>query len=129
MELTIKGAGKFAGKKTHEVLIVNNDITLMAKIMSALEHPNIVKFCGVCRLSSTTIPVLVMELMHQSLEDAKNEAANLDYETTLSTLVNVANGLAYLHFYTPRVYYRDLTARNVLLDQDMKAIPILLSSR
>ena len=125
VELTIKGAGQFAGKKIHEVLIVNNDATLMAKeckVMSALEHPNIVKFCGVCRLSSTTIPVLVMELMHQSLEDAiESKTTHLEYKTALSILVDVANGLAYLHCYTPRVYHRDLTARNVLLDQDMKA--------
>ena len=125
VELCIKGSGKFAGKKIHEFLIIDTDPVILVKelkVTMALEHPNIVRFYGICRLKSSTIPVMVMELMHQSLEDAiSSKTTPLKYSTALSILLDVANGLAYLHCYTPRVYHRDLTARNVLLDREMKA--------
>ena len=125
VELTVNDEGKFAGKIIHKALISEKSYTLMAnecKIMSELEHPNIVRFCGVCSLSSSTIPALVMELMHRSLEDAiDDKATRLEYKTALSIFIDIANGLAYLHCRTPRVFHRDLTSRNVLLDRQNNA--------
>ena len=127
VELSIKGAGKFAGKKIHEVLIVDGDASLLVKeckIMSGLVHPNIAKFCGVCTFRKSKFPALVMELMDYSLEDVienKKSEFHLALLTCLSIFINVANGLAYLHDRTTQVIHRDLTARNVLLDASMHA--------
>ena len=117
--------GKFAGKKIHEALVIDRDTTLLVKeckVMSALEHPNIVKFCGIYLPSPKSIPALVMELMHQSLDDAINDKTTfLKYKIAFSILIDVAKGLAYLHCRQPRVLHRDLTAKNVLLDQKWNA--------
>ena len=125
VELAIKGVGKFAGKKIHEALISDGDSAVLVKeckLMSMLIHPNITKFCGVCKLPSSTIPVLVMELMDFSLEYIiENDKEYFPYKVAISVLIDVANGLAYLHGCTPRVLHRDLTARNVLLDRTMNA--------
>ena len=127
VELKIRGEGKFAGKKIHEVLIVDGDSQLLVKeckLMSSLIHPNIAKFCGVCSLPTSTIPVLIMELMDHNLEEViENKTAEfqLDLLTKIAILIDIANGLAYLHNRTPQVLHRDLTARNVLLDKSMHA--------
>ena len=126
VELKIRGEGTFAGKKLHEVLIVDGDITRLVKeckLMSSLIHPNIAKFCGVCSLQTSTIPVLIMELMDHSLEEVIDKTADfpLVLLTKISILVDIANGLAYLHSRTPQVFHRDLTARNILLDKAMYA--------
>ena len=125
VELKIKGeGGKFAGKKIHEVLVINGDVTLLikeCKLMSELIHPNIAKFCGVCKLPRSTIPALVMELMDYSLEEVIDNTTTefeLTFMQTLLILSDIANGLAYLH---GRVLHRDLTARSVLLDKSMRA--------
>ena len=121
VELTIKGEGKFAGKKIHEALIADGDNSFLVKeckLMSELDHPNIAKFFGVCKLPSRSTPVLVMELMDHSLEDfLENKSFHIALTTAISILMDVANGLAYLHGRSPPVLHRDLTARNVLLDK------------
>jgi serine/threonine protein kinase len=127
VELDIKGIGKFAGKKIHEVLISDGGLDCLikeCKLMSSLCHPDITKFKGVCMLPSTKIPALVMELMDFSLEDVvenKRERFDLHLTTMLSIFIDIASGLAYLHSRTPCVLHRDLTARNVLLDKCMNA--------
>ena len=127
VELIIKGAGKFAGKKIHDALIVDGDISILVKeckLMSGLVHPNITKFCGVCQLRKSRFPALVMELMDHSLEDViedKKSEFQLTLTTSMSIFIDVANGLAYLHGRTTKVIHRDLTVRNVLLDASMHA--------
>ena len=121
VELTIKATGKFAGKKFHEALIIDRDSSILVKeckLMSELIHPNITKFCGVCKLPSCSLPVLVMELMDYSLENIiENDKEHFPYLIAISVFIDIANGLAYLHGRTPRVLHRDLTARNVLLNK------------
>ena len=127
VELSIKGAGTCAGKKIHDALIVDGDISILVKeckLMSGLVHPNIAKFHGVCKLPASPIPLLVMELMDHSLEaviENKTGDFSLSLATSVSIFIDVANGLAYLHGLTPRVLHRDLTARNVLVNRFMSA--------
>ena len=102
------------------------------KIMSALRHPNIVQFLGVCCFPGSRLPALVMERLLTSLHDL------LDPETrpppgtptplsffTLGlkccVLHDVASCLAYLHGRSPPIIHRDLSARNVLLNSGMVA--------
>ena len=125
VELRIRGE-LFAGKKLHEVLIAPGDASHLVKecqLMSQLDHPNIAKFCGVCKLPTSTVPALVMELMDYNLENVIENSAefSLAMDRALSILIDVANGLTYLHGRSPQVLHRDLTARNVLLDKSMNA--------
>ena len=125
VELKIKGVGKFAGKKLHEALIIPGDTSRLVKeckLMSGLLHPNIAKFCGVCKLPTSTFPALVMELMDHSLEEIiERKSPDFPLETAISVFIDIANGLAYLHSRNPQILHRDLTARNVLLYKSMKA--------
>lgn len=124
VELAVKGERiKYAGKKIYEEIFNDSLVVKECKIMLGLEHPNVVKFYGVCWLSpNAKYPTLVMELMPQSLEDViENKKARLTYNKAMPILIDVSRGLCYLHCYTPKIYHRDLTARNVLLGKDMKA--------
>ena len=126
VELTIRGEGKFAAKRLHEVLTICGDTSHLVKeckLMSELRHPNIARFFGVCKLPSSTVPALVMELMDHSLEEVIENADDfpLVNDTMISIFIDIANGLAYLHSLNPQVLHRDLTARNVLLDKLYKA--------
>ena len=124
VELRIRGA-LFAGKKFHEALIAPGDASHLVKecqLMSMLDHPNVAKFCGVCKLPIRTFPALVMELMDYNLEIIiENRDESLEIDRALSIFIDIANGLTYLHGRNPQVLHRDLTARNVLLDKSMNA--------
>ena len=83
---------------------------------SELNHPNIVKFIGVCFPNHQLLPVMLMELMDKSLR-AYLEAPHtrVTLATKSSILIDVAEGLGYLHHRDPPVIHRDLTPNNVLL--------------
>ena len=100
------------------------------QLMSALRHPHIVQFLGVCFLPDACLPALVMERLLTSLH------ALLDVEPAPQTVKqkpffplglkcsiihDVANGLAYLHERSPPIIHRNLSARNVLLNSAMVA--------
>ena len=124
VELTIQGEGKFAAKKLHEVLITAVDtfhLVKGCKLMCELRHPNIAQFFGVCKLSSSTFPAWVMELMDHSLDHSIENTADFPLETVISIFIDIANGLAYLHSRNPQVLHRDLTARKILLNKLFRA--------
>lgn len=79
---------------------------------SKLNHPNIVTFVGVYHPPKQLIPVMIMEMMDQSLTNyAKKQ--NISFKTKISILRDVAEGLGYLHSYP--VIHRDLSPNNILL--------------
>ena len=125
-----------AGKKVFDVLIdpanqgaqrVVNKYFDECALLSNLRHPHVVQFLGICFLPDTPLPVLVMERMHTSLhdllepEDRKAPKPNLGLPLRVSILVGVARGLVYLHNHEPVVIHRDLTAKNILLNEAMVA--------
>lgn len=120
------GATPCAGKKIHEALIdtgnqgaknAMDSFLKECKLMSELRHPRIVLFMGVCLLPSSTLPVLVMELMSDCLQNVLETRKNLSLTLKQSILIDVASALVYLHSRNPPVIHRDLTARNVLIDE------------
>lgn len=62
--------------------------------------------------------MLIMEYVPLSLSQYMT---NLPNQSKLSVLLDVANGLAYLHHKQPPVIHRDLTANNVLLTANFTA--------
>ena len=102
------------------------------QLMSTLRHPNIVQFLGVCFLSGSRLPALVMERLLTSLHDLLDpetdpppppDAPKPFFPLSLkcSILHDVASGLTYLHERSPPIIHRDLSARNVLLNSGMVA--------
>ena len=92
-------------------------------ILSQLKHPNIVSYHGICELPKEEVPVLLMERLDANLHDylCNKENENTELSAKLSILLDVANGLVYLHCQKPVIIHRDLTARNVLLDKCLNA--------
>ena len=90
--------------------------------MSRLRHPHVVQFLGICWLSTSRLPVLVMELLMTSLDALLGKHADIPLALKASILYDVAKGLTYLHEWPEgSIIHRDLTARNVLLDSAMRA--------
>ena len=124
-----------AGKRIYETLIdpqnEGADRTLQkyseeCRLLSSLNHPNIVQFLGICFLKaqsgySPSLPVLVMERLDRSLDDLLENTPNIPLAQKCSILQDVARALDYLHSRSPAVIHRDLTARNVLLNSVMVA--------
>jgi len=91
---------------------------------NALRHPKLVRFLGIFYppKNSFGIPSMVMEMMDESLcEYIENLAKNLPSNTSQelvtkgSILLDVAEGLCFLHAQNPSVIHRDLSPKNILL--------------
>ena len=138
-EVAIPGA-LCAAKKIHDVLS-QEDSEWMAKetldenvrkfieeckMMSRLRHPNIVQFLGVFFRPASSLPVLVMEKLLMSLHslldpDEPESTKYIPFSLKWSILHDIARGIAYLHSQSPPLVHRDLSARNVLLNEAMVA--------
>ena len=81
---------------------------------STLKHLNIVHFIGIYHPPEQLFPVMIMELMDESLT-AYAERAKVSFKRKISILHDVAEGLNYLHSRSPPVIHRDLSPNNVLL--------------
>ena len=101
----------------HDKLIKEIDI------MVQLKHLNIVTYRGMYFQHDTMLPMLVMERMMTSLHEylLKSGNSGLPVKRKLSFLLDTASGLEYLHSRTPAIIHRDLTAKNVLLDSQLRA--------
>ena len=92
-------------------------------LMSKLRHPHIVQFLGICYPRGSVLPALVMELLmsclHNYLEANEREKRAIPVAIKLSILLGVSKGLVYLH--SKDIVHRDLTARNVLLNESLSA--------
>ena len=91
---------------------------------SKLNHPNVVHFIGTYHPPQQLFPVLIMELMDESLTTYA-EKQNISFKRRMSVLYDVAEGLSYLHSRNPPVIHRDLSPNNVLL----KHLPVLLVAK
>ena len=80
---------------------------------SKLSHPNIVHFIGIYLPFHKLFPVMIMELMDESLTNYAIK--NVSYMSRVSILHDVAEGLSYLHSRTPPVIHCNLYPNNILL--------------
>ncbi|OIW00566.1 hypothetical protein TanjilG_24296 [Lupinus angustifolius] len=107
------------------------------EIISNLKHRNLVPLRGCCVVDENDNPeyktrtYLVYDYMpNGSLEDhlfppkdnTKAKKLSLTWPQRKNIILDVANGLVYLHFgVKPAIYHRDIKATNILLDEGMRA--------
>ena len=127
IELTSAGetvAGKvFRMSSTVQLQAIANRVCGEMIMMTQLHHPNIVQCKGMCLQVDQPLPVLLMERLRSSLHAylLHPDNSNLPVDRKLSILRDTASGLDYLHSLTPAIVHRDLTAKNVLLDSQLRA--------
>ena len=87
-----------------------------------LGHENVVQILGVYNPGGQSLlPVLVMERMQESLTSVVEKYPNIPMYVKLSMLVDVSQGLWYLHTHHPPIVHRDLSPNNVLLTSEFVA--------
>ena len=119
----------YAAKKIHEVLLETDERGGVANIagnyhrecrlMARIRHPNITQFIGLCFVTGSRLPLLVMERLDSCLDDLLESTPNIPLSVSQYILVCVARGL--LHLHRESVVHRDLTAKNVLLTASLRA--------
>nr|XP_007132111.1 hypothetical protein PHAVU_011G067400g [Phaseolus vulgaris]ESW04105.1 hypothetical protein PHAVU_011G067400g [Phaseolus vulgaris] len=93
-------------------------------MISALQHPCLVKLYGCCVEGDQLL--LVYEYMEnnslaRALFGAEEHQIKLDWPTRKTICVGIAKGLAYLHEESKlKIVHRDIKSTNVLLDKDLK---------
>uniref|UniRef100_A0A6N2K979 non-specific serine/threonine protein kinase n=1 Tax=Salix viminalis TaxID=40686 RepID=A0A6N2K979_SALVM len=95
-------------------------------MISALQHPNLVRLYGCCIEGKQLL--LVYEYMennslaHVLFGTKEIEATKLDWRTRHRICVNIAKGLVFLHEEsTLKIVDRDIKGTNILLNKDMNA--------
>ena len=118
-----------AGKILHPTLFQSNDpgaMTIMRRFqqecsfLSAIRHPNIVQYLGSYQDPDAQLPVLLMELIDESLTRFLERSQEpLPYHTQVDICHDIALALGYLH--SNGIVHRDLSSNNVLLIAGSKA--------
>ena len=84
------------------------------RFLSQIRHPNIVLYLGGAQDPSTGLPILLMELMDDSLTHfLELSEVRLPYHVQVNINYDVAQALTFLH--TNGIVHRDLSSNNVLL--------------
>ena len=112
-----------AAKLLHSVLFQFNDPGMPAmmrrfqqecELMGRIRHPCIVQYLGTAQDPESYRPILLMELMDESLTKfLERSIAPLAYHIQVNLSYDVALALAYLH--SNGVIHRDLSSNNVLI--------------
>ena len=126
--IELRSAGEIVAGKVFKTLStidhqVTNKLYGELILLAQVDHPNIVQCKGVCFLENQTMPVLLMERLMSSLHAYLLDPirSNLALDRKVSILHDVASGLVYLHSRIPAIIHRDLTAKNVLLNSELRA--------
>ena len=90
------------------------------EFMSAIRHPNIVQYLGMLRDTDTHLPVLLMELMDDSLTHfLETSTQPIPYHIKINICHDIALALSFLH--SNNIVHRDLSSNNVLLTGNIRA--------
>ena len=109
-----------AAKLLHPILVDPNNprnrtrFEQECRFLSEIRHPNIVQYLGVAHDGETDLPVLLMELMDDSLTHFLERSEEpLAYHVQVNISHDIALAVAFLHL--NRIVHRDLSSNNVLV--------------
>ncbi len=89
-------------------------------LLKSIDHPNIVQYLGTYRDPDTNAPVLLMELMDESLTHfLESSPGDIPYHIQVNLSYDIAQALAFLH--ANDIVHRDLSSNNVLLLAGIRA--------
>ena len=120
-----------AAKIIHATLVVVNSTFPMKKspqgrfwseceFLSSLRHPNVVQYLGTWEDQENGLPVLLMELMDQSLTKfLESSIKPLPFHTQAIICHDISLALSFLH--SNGIIHRDLSSNNVLMIGDRRA--------
>ena len=87
---------------------------LECRFLKSINHPNIVQYLGTYCDPDTNAPVLLMELMDESLTHfLESSPGDIPYHIQVNLSYDIAQALAFLH--SNEIVHRDLSSNNVLL--------------
>ena len=90
------------------------------EFMGAIRHPNIVQYLGTYQDPDTGLPVLLMELMDDSLTHfLESSTQPIPYHIAVNICHDIALALSFLH--SNHIVHRDLSSNNVLLIGNVRA--------
>ena len=90
------------------------------EFMSAIRHPNIVQYLGMFRDTDTHLPVLLLELMDDSLTHfLESSTQQIPYHIQINLCHDITLALSFLH--SNKIVHRDLSSNNVLLIGNVRA--------
>ena len=79
-----------------------------------IKHPNIIQYLGMYQDPETGLPVLLMELMDESLTHfLENTTEPISYGIQLTISLDIVQALSFLH--SNGIVHRDLSSNNILL--------------
>ena len=88
--------------------------------MSAIRHPNIVQYLGLYRDTDTHLPVLLMDLMDDSLTHfLESSTQAIPYHIQVNICHDITLATSFLH--SNNIVHRDLSSNNVLLIGNARA--------
>ena len=87
---------------------------LECAFLKDIRHPNIVQYLGMSHDTESGLPVLLMELMDESLTlFLENSTEPVPYHVQLTICLDIARALSFLH--SNNIIHRDLSSNNILL--------------
>ena len=90
------------------------------QFLSDIHHPNVIQYLGKFWDRETGLPVLLMELMNESLTNFLECSATLvPFNIQVDLCHDIALALTYLH--SRAIIHRDLSSNNILLTVGMRA--------
>ena len=90
-----------------------------SEFLFKLRHPNLVQYLGLCQDPDTQIPVLLLELMKDSLTRFLKVPQIISYHVQVDICHNITQGLSFLH--SNNIIHKNLCSNNVLLDESCAA--------
>ncbi|XP_022940758.1 probable LRR receptor-like serine/threonine-protein kinase At1g53430 isoform X2 [Cucurbita moschata] len=103
----------------------NREFITEIGMISALQHPNLVKLYGCC-IEGKQLMLIYEYLENNNLARAlfnpEKHSLHLEWPVRMKICLGIAKGLAYLHEESSlKVVHRDIKATNVLLDKSLNA--------
>ena len=90
------------------------------KFLSTIRHPNIIQYLGMYQDPDTHLPVLLMELMDDSLTNfIESSPQPIAYHIQVNICHDIALALSFLH--SNGIIHRDLSSNNVLMIGNIRA--------